>query len=86
MSWQPAAVEAAKRAYAEAVEHNWRPHVETTIPPMESALRAALPLIEVTPGMQLEAEQTYNLGRSFAERIHLALRAMLTHCAKEKSP
>jgi hypothetical protein len=85
MSWQPAAVEAAKRAYAEAVEHNWRPHVETTIPPMEAALRAALPLIEVTPGMEIAGIDAYKNGPSFTKIVN-AGKAMLAFCAKEKTP
>jgi hypothetical protein len=60
VSWQEKAVKAAERAYQSLA----------TDAPMEAALRAALPLIEVTPAMNVAGLDGF--------------RAMLTACANEE--
>jgi hypothetical protein len=80
MSWQPAAVEA--HCMALLGEAEWNSHTENTKShyrrAAEKQLRAALPLIEVTPGMD-------DAGRIGSTR-KVMLKAMLAFCAKENTP
>lgn len=89
MSWQENAVARASRVYRETCETNR--HRQKYVDPMEAALRAALLLIEVTPGMKHDGGASYDhpsvymggpseQGKRAAARI---FGAMLTACAKE---
>jgi hypothetical protein len=71
MSWQEKAVEAAYLGYMEAAKST-----DSLRERFEAALRAALPLIEVTPGM--ERAVGYALGSQ------ARLKTMLRACAEEK--
>jgi hypothetical protein len=87
MSWQKEAVEAMCRIeYGSA----WQTITEAGKQPRRAheaeKLKAALPLIEVTPGMANAGKD--QLGRHFP-KWHDAIKAfeaMLTTCAKEKTP
>jgi hypothetical protein len=79
MSWQEKAVDAAVREW----ELSGKSNRET----MEAALRAALPLIEVTPGMLVSgASVRVPPFASRAEAVGTIFDAMKAHCAKEKTP
>jgi hypothetical protein len=81
MSWQEKACHAGIGAKhkAEAAGKN---EYET----MQDILAAALPLIEVTPGMANAGKD--QLGRHFPKwhDATKAFEAMISHCAKEKTP
>jgi hypothetical protein len=74
MSWQKEAVEAA----AKEIDETHIGGMDDARKLAEIVLRAALPLIEVTPGMD-------DAGRIGSTR-KVMLKAMLAFCAKEKTP
>jgi hypothetical protein len=75
MSWQPAAVDELTRQLDRLFGCGIGAAVRLDA---EAMLRKALPLIEVTPGMD-------DAGRIGSTR-KVMFKAMLTHCAKEKTP
>jgi hypothetical protein len=83
MSWQPAAVEAA----AKEIDETHVGGLDDARKLAEIVLRAALPLIEVTPGMLVSgASVRVPPFASRAEAVGTIFDAMKTHCAKEKTP
>jgi hypothetical protein len=83
MSWQPKAVSAAMR---ELLTNGSTGNIELA-DAVEAALRAALPLIEVTPGMLVSgASVRVPPFASRAEAVGTIFDAMKTHCAKENTP
>jgi hypothetical protein len=80
MTWQEKAVAAALYkmhcAMAAWEKPDWR-H-------MEAALRAALPLIEVTPAMRFAATGETRWAANPAEHADEILAVMLDRCAKER--
>jgi hypothetical protein len=90
MSWQPAAVEAmCKIIHQETWKWQGAEAKQRMRNRMAAALRAALPLIEVTPGMLVEGrKQTFKdmTGPHLGPSVENTFNVMLTHCAKEKTP
>jgi hypothetical protein len=82
MSWQPAAVDELTRQLDRLFGCGIGAAVRLDA---EAMLRKALPLIEVTPGMEIAGIDAYKNGPSFTKIVN-AGKAMLTHCAKEKTP
>jgi hypothetical protein len=87
MSWQEKAVEAV----AKEIDETWVEDLDDARKLAEIVLRAALPLIEVTPGMQeevakLKLRRIKDEGRrnkGICAAIIEDAKAMLSHCAKE---